>query len=73
MLLFIKIHKMACKLFQNCVYSGMAIRYYLHLDCIDLYFCTVIANTHMCLLYDISIVFNSVPLSLDLTVEGPRP
>ena len=32
-----------------------------------------IANTHMCLLYDISIVFNSVPLSLDLTVEGPRP
>ena len=33
----------------------------------------IIANTHMCLLYDISIVFNSVPLSLDLTVEGPRP
>ena len=34
---------------------------------------TLIANTHMCLLYDISIVFNSVPLSLDFTVEGPRP
>ena len=33
----------------------------------------LIANTHMCLLYDISIVFNSVPLSLDLTVEGPGP
>ena len=32
-----------------------------------------IANTRMCLLYDISIVFDSVPLNLDLTVEGPRP
>ena len=32
-----------------------------------------IANTHMCLLYGICIVLNSVPLSFDLTVDGPRP
>ena len=34
---------------------------------------TFIANTHMRLLYGICIVLNSVPLSLDLTVNGPRP
>ena len=33
----------------------------------------IIANTHMCLPYGICIVLNSVPLSLDLTVNGPRP
>ena len=33
----------------------------------------LIANTHMCLLYGICTVLNSVPLSLDLTVDGPRP
>ena len=33
----------------------------------------LIANTHMCLLYGICIVLNSVPLSFDLTVDGPRP
>ena len=32
-----------------------------------------IANTYMCLLYGICIVLNSVPLSLDLTVNGPTP
>ena len=31
------------------------------------------ANTHMCLISDICIGFNSVPLSLDLTVQDPRP
>ena len=36
-------------------------------------FDALIAKTHMCLLYGICIVLNSVPLSLDLTVNGPRP
>ena len=33
----------------------------------------LIANTHMCLLYGICIVLNSVPFGLDLTVHDRRP
>ena len=38
-----------------------------------MFYPSIIANTHMCLLYGICIVLNSVPLSFDLTVDGPRP
>ena len=38
-----------------------------------IHFPVIIANTHMCLLYGICIVLNSVPLSLDLTVHDRRP
>ena len=45
------------------------INHILHISQIKLF----IASTDMCLLYGICIVLNSVPLSLDMTVNGPRP